>query len=168
MPITFINYAQELTYRKVTDYLTTSALFKNNLQVAANEAKFDLVYGSSRVGIRVIVWEVNPWDMPELVIVRACSCLTVGSDITLELTEYLLRENRRMRFGAFQLGDQNEIFFAHNILGGEHLDLMELQTGILAVVTIADTYDEILIERFGGSRATDIHNTDGRWINSPL
>jgi glutaredoxin-related protein len=168
MSIAFINYTQELTYRKVTDYLTTSDLFKNNLQVADNEPKFDLVYGSSRVGIRVIVWEVNPWDMPELVIVRACSCLTVGSDITPELTEYLLRENLRMRFGAFQLGDQNEIFFAHNILGGEHLDLMELQTGILAVVTIADTYDEILTERFGGSRATDSHDTAGKSINSAI
>jgi hypothetical protein len=55
-----------------------------------------------------------------------------------------------MRFGAFQLGDRNEIFFAHNILGGEHLDVIELQTCILAVVTIADTYDDILTEKFGG------------------
>jgi hypothetical protein len=98
----------------------------------------------------VLGWEVNPWETPGLTIVRACSCITVGSQITPELTEYLLRENLRMRFGAFQLGDNNEIFFAHNILGGEQLDVMELQTCILAVVTIADTYDDILTAKFGG------------------
>lgn len=155
MPISFTTHAQELTYRKVLEYLTTSELFKTSVQTAPDQPKFALTYGSTRVGIRVLVWEVNPWDTQELVIVRACSCVTVGSRINAELTEYLLRENLRMRFGAFQLGDHNEIFFAHNILGGESLDLMELQTCILSVVTIADTYDEILTEKFGGQRSTE-------------
>lgn len=150
MPVTFTNHTQELTYRKVAEYLTTSELFKNSVRAADNEPKFNLLYGSTKVGIRVLGWEVNPWETPELTIVRACSCITVGSHITPELTEYLLRENLRMRFGAFQLGDRNEIFFAHNILGGEQLDIMELQTCILAVVTISDTYDDILTEKFGG------------------
>ena len=150
MPITFTNHTQELTYRKVAEYLTTSELFKNSVRSAEDRPKFNVLHGAIKVGIRVLGWEVNPWDTPELTIVRACSCITVGSHITPELTEYLLRENLRMRFGAFQLGDNNEIFFAHNILGGEHLDLMELQTCILAVVTIADTYDDILTEKFGG------------------
>jgi hypothetical protein len=149
MPITFTNHTQELTYRKVSEYLTTSELFKNSVQAADDQPKFDAIYGSTKVGIRVLVWEVNPWETPELVIVRACSCITVGSHITPALTEYLLRENLHMRFGAFQLGDRNEIFFAHNILGGEYLDVMELQTCILSVVTIADTYDDILTEKFG-------------------
>lgn len=153
--LTFANHAQELTYRKVANYLTTSELFKHSVQAVSDQPKFDLIYGSTRVGIRVLVWEVNPWEIPELVIVRACSCITVGSRITLELTEYLLRENLKMRFGAFQLGDHNEIFFAHNILGGENLDLMELQTCILAVVAIADTYDDLLTEKFGGQRSTE-------------
>jgi hypothetical protein len=150
MPITFTNHTQELTYRKVAEYLTTSELFKNSVRSTDNQPKFNLRYGSTKVGIRVLGWEVNPWDTPELTIVRACSCITVGSQIVPELTEYLLRENLRMRFGAFQLGDNNEIFFAHNILGGEQLDVMELQTCILAVVTISDTYDDILTEKFGG------------------
>lgn len=153
--LTFTNHTQELTYRKIANYLTTSELFKDSVQAVADQPKFDVIYGSTRVGIRVLVWEVNPWDIPELVIVRACSCITVDSRITPELTEYLLRENLRMRFGAFQIGDQNEIFFAHNILGGENLDLMELQTCILAVVTIADTYDDLLVEKFGGQRSTE-------------
>lgn len=157
MPLSFVNHTQELTYHKVLEYLTTSELFKETVQAVADQPKFELVYGSTRIGIRVLVWEVNPWDTQELVIVRACSCVTVGSRITAELTEYLLRENLRMRFGSFQLGDHDEIFFAHNILGGENLDLMELQTCILSVVTIADTYDEILTAQFGGYRSTDTY-----------
>lgn len=155
MPISFANHTQELIYQKVAEYLTTSNLFQSSFQAASDQPKFNLIYGSTRVGIRVLVWEVNPWDTQELVIVRACSCVTVGSRINAELTEYLLRENLRMRFGAFQLGDLNEIFFAHNILGGENLDLPELQTCILSVVTIADTYDEVITTRFGGQRARD-------------
>jgi hypothetical protein len=155
MSIAFTHRAQELTYRKIASYLTTSELFKDKVQMAEDEPKFEITYGSTKVGIRVLVWEVNPWDTPELVLVRACSCITVGSSITAELTEYLLRENLRMRFGAFQLGDHNEIFFAHNILGGDNLDLMELQTCILSVVTIADTYDDILTAKFGGHRALE-------------
>jgi hypothetical protein len=90
MPITFTNHTQELTYRKVSEYLTTSELFKNSLRSAEDRPKFNLIYGSIEVGIRVLGWEVNPWETPELVIVRACSCITVGSHITPELTEYLL------------------------------------------------------------------------------
>jgi hypothetical protein len=131
-------------------FLFTSIGLAITLFIETYRPKFNLIYGSIKVGIRVLGWEVNPWETPELAIVRACSCITVGSHITLELTEYLLRENLRMRFGAFQLGDNNEIFFAHNILGGEQLDVMELQTCILAVVTIADTYDDILTAKFGG------------------
>ena len=35
------------------------------------------------------------------------------------------------------------------------MDLMELQTCILSVVTIADTYDDLIIQKFGGQRACD-------------
>jgi len=167
MPITFTNHTQELTYRKVSEYFTTSELFKNSVRAATDRPKFNLLYGSIKVGIRVLGWEVNPWETPELVIVRACSCITVGSQISLELTEYLLRENLRMRFGAFQLGDNNEIFFAHNILGGEQLDVMELQTCILAVVTIADTYDDILAAKFGGVSSRIARTVVGSELTPP-
>jgi len=46
--------------------------------------------------------------------------------------------------------------FANSILGGENMDLMELQTRILSVVTIADTYDDIITEKFVNGRLTSI------------
>jgi len=43
--------------------------------------------------------------------------VTVGTRIDAELMQYLLSENRRMRFGAF-LEAQNQVLFANSILGG--------------------------------------------------
>jgi hypothetical protein len=80
---------------------------------------------------------------------------TIGSNIDHELMHFLLTENRRMRFGAFHLDDANQVLFAESVLGGENMDLMELQTCILSVVTIADTYDDVIAQRFGGQRAID-------------
>jgi len=57
--------------------------------------KFDLTYGSTRVAVEVLAWEVHPWDTREA-IVKACSCVTVGTRIDAELMQYLLSENRRM------------------------------------------------------------------------
>lgn len=151
----FTNTAQEITYRKVSDYLQNSSLFKDTMQIAVDQPRFNLHYGSAQVEIDVLPWEVHPWETGELAIVKACSCVTVGSQLDLALTEYLLQENQRMRFGAFQLTNDGEILFAHSVLGGESMDMMELQTCILCVVTIADTYDDIIAEKFGGQRAAD-------------
>ncbi|WNZ25652.1 hypothetical protein HJG54_24320 [Leptolyngbya sp. NK1-12] len=155
MTISFTNPIQALTYRKVEDYLTTSILFRDALQVATNQPSFYVTYGSALISVEVLAWDVHPWESGDLAIVKACSCVTVDSQVNAALMHYLLLENSRMRFGAFQLGNANEILFAHSVLGGENMDLMELQTCILSVVTIADTYDDIIVEKFGGQRAVD-------------
>jgi len=155
MAISFASQTQELTYTKVADYLKTSTLFQNAVDSSHTEPRFDLTYGSAHVAVEVLTWDVHPWDERELAIVRACSCVTVGSDLGLELMDFLLAENHRMRFGAFHRGPEGEVFFSHAVLGGEGMDLMELQTCILSVVTIADTYDDLIVEKFGGQRAVD-------------
>ena len=155
MSVSFSHPVQEVTYHKVEEYLTTSQLFKDALQVAIDQPNFYVTYGSALIDVNVMSWEVHPWETGELAIVRACSCITVESRIDAELMQYLLSENRRMRFGSFQLGRQNEILFAHSVLGGESMDLVELQTCILSVVTIADTYDDLLMQKFGGQRGID-------------
>jgi len=48
------------------------------------------------------------------------------------------------------------------------MDLMELQTRILSVVTIADTYDDIITEKFGGQRAVDLHLLENHLRNQQL
>ncbi|MGG6296248.1 T3SS (YopN, CesT) and YbjN peptide-binding chaperone 1 [Leptolyngbya sp. AN02str] len=155
MPLEFATETQAHTYDKVKDYLNKSNLFKDTMRTAADEPRFHLTYGSAHVDVEILDWEVHPWEERELTIVKAWSCVTIGSQMSAELMEFLLNENHRMRFGAFQLGKQGEIFFAHSVLGGESMDLMELQTCILSVVTIADTYDDLITQKFGGQRACD-------------
>jgi hypothetical protein len=182
MTLTFANSVQRLTYEKVSDYLSTSLLFKQALRAGLNQPKFEIAYGSALIQVEVWPWEVHPWETGDLATVRAASCVTIGSRIDQELMGYLLSENSRMRFGAFYLGadsgfslepaldrtpdqangDQGdhqvgEVWFAHSVLGGENMDLMELQTCILSVVTMADTYDDLIVERFGGQLGVDWH-----------
>lgn len=160
MPLIFQSQVQELTYRKVNDYLRGSALFKDTLRAATEHPKFDVMYGSTLVEIEVLPWEVHPWEEADLATVRATSCVTIGSSINFDLMHFLLLENRRMRFGAFHLDESGQVLFAESVLGGENMDLMELQTCILSVVTIADTYDDLIAERFGGQRAIDRRGTE--------
>jgi hypothetical protein len=155
MPITFVSDVQALTYSKVVDYLRGSQLFRERLRSYGDYPKFDLLYGSTLVEVEVLPWEVHPWEKADLATVRATSCVTIGSTVNQDLMHFLLTENRRMRFGAFHLDEAGQVLFAESVLGGENMDLMELQTCILSVVTIADTYDDMIAERFGGHRAVD-------------
>ncbi|NMF85948.1 hypothetical protein [Nodosilinea sp. P-1105] len=155
MALSFVSTVQALTYTKVADYLQNSSLFQNSLRAYPDRPKFDILYGSTLVEVEVLPWEVHPWEKADLATVRATSCVTIGSTINQDLLYFLLAENRRMRFGAFHLDEANQVLFAESVLGGENMDLMELQTCILSVVTIADTYDDIIAQRFGGYRALD-------------
>jgi hypothetical protein len=154
--LVFDHATQELTYHSVKDYLQSSPLFQCSLEMSTHRPRFQVSYGSAQVDIEVSNWAFHPWNVAQdMAIVTASSCVTQGSTITPELTEYLLRENRRMRFGGFQLDETSNIWFSHSILGGDHMDLMELQSCILAVVTIADHYDDALVEAYGGKRSID-------------
>ncbi len=155
MTLSFQSTVQGLTYQKVLDYLQGAALFKDTLRTYPDQPKFDVLYGSALIEIEVFPWEVHPWDEADLATVRATSYVTVGSNLDCDLMQFLLTENRRMRFGAFHLDEAGQVVFSESILGGENMDLMELQTCILSVVTIADTYDDIIASKFGGQRASD-------------
>lgn len=155
MPMQFVNPVQELTYEKVAHYLKGTALFQNALRQYNEQPKFDILYGSALIEVEVLPWEIHPWQEGDLAAVRATSCVTVGSALERELMIFLLTENRRMRFGAFHLDEAGQVVFSESVLGGENMDLMELQTCILSVVTIADTYDDIIVQKFGGNRASD-------------
>lgn len=155
-PLVFDHIAQELTYQSVQEYLQSSPLFKDSLAIVPDRPRFQVLYGSAQVDIEVSNWAFHPWNADrDMAIVTASSCVTRGSSVTSDLTQYLLRENRRMRFGGFQLDEDLNVWFAHSILGGDHMDLTELQSCILAVVTIADNYDDALVEKYGGKRAID-------------
>ncbi|MDA0673839.1 MAG: YbjN domain-containing protein [Cyanobacteria bacterium] len=160
MALSFENPVQATTYQKVETYLKQSHLFQNALRADPQLPKFDILYGSTLVEIEVLSWQDHPWQSADMAIVRATSCVTVGSSVNHDLMHFLLSENRRMRFGAFHLDEAGQVRFAESVLGGDNMDLRELQTCILAVVTIADTYDDLIAEKFGGYRAIDRINPE--------
>lgn len=138
--IPFSHDAQALTYRKVEQYLTQSELFRQTLQPDPTQPRFAITYEGAIVIVDILSWEVHPWEAGDLAIVKASSRVQCDVPVDERLLRGLLQENARARFGAFQLDDQNCVVFADTILGGEGMDVMELQTCILAVVTIASTY----------------------------
>ncbi|HOD05119.1 MAG TPA: YbjN domain-containing protein, partial [Anaerolineaceae bacterium] len=80
--------------------------------------------------------------------------VVTGVELTPDLMHFLLRENDRMRFGAFGVDQDNDIFFEHTIVGST-CDMEELKSSVLAVVYTADQYDDQIIQKWGGQRAVD-------------
>lgn len=144
MALTFVNHAQELTYQRVLDYLNTS-MFTDSMHVLEDAPKFNLLYKETTlIEVEVLPWEIHPWEDSELAVVRASSHITVGSTVDADLIQFLLAENRKMRFGAFQLDEVGQILFVHSILGGENMDVLELESCVLSVAAIATRYDDII------------------------
>lgn len=159
----FQNTAQKLTYQKVEDYLNHS-MFRRSMRADADAPRFDLLYKQSTlIEVEVQAWDVHPWEDSELAIVRAASRIAIVRQIhssNLNLSAFLLAENRKMRFGAFHIDEAGQISFSHTILGGENMDLMELQTCILSVAAIAATYVEILLNQFAEQVLIPASGTD--------
>ncbi|MBT9315573.1 type III secretion system chaperone family protein [Leptothoe spongobia] len=149
----FTNSAQELTYERLQGYLNSSP-FKQTVQANQEKPYFDLIYqNTTLIELRVLPWETHPYPNMELAIVRASSCVAVGCGPELALLRFLLDENRKMRFGAFQTDEAGTVFFANRILGGEHMDPTELEVCLLSVGAISTRYSDIIIDKFDGQRA---------------
>jgi len=68
--------------------------------------------------------------------------------------QFLLRKNDDMRFGAFGLDRDMDIFFEHTIVGST-CDKEELRATVMAVLQTADKYDDEIVAKWGGERAVD-------------
>jgi len=110
-----------------------------------------------RVGVAVgsafAVVSIHPWADEEATVATRAYVVT-GAKADADLYEWLLRKNDEMRFGAFGIDDEGDIFFKHSILGST-MDKDELKASVLAVVMTADTNDDDIIRRWGGKRALD-------------
>jgi hypothetical protein len=66
----------------------------------------------------------------------------------------LLMENGTLRFGAFGIDSEKDIFFEHTIVGST-CDKEELRASVMAVVTNSDDYDDKIVAKWGGQTARD-------------
>lgn len=105
------------------------------------------------VGSAIAQVAVYPWGNDDATIcTRAYVVMNV--ELTPDLMRYLLTANDRMRFGAFGVDDDGDIFFEHSIVGST-CDREELKASVMAVATTADRLDDEIVAKWGGERAMD-------------
>ena len=106
----------------------------------------DFVIGSGSAP----VW-IRPIELPgDRTGVHIWSITNVDVRVDDELTRFLVTENGRLVFGAFELADDQPTVAVGHTLLGEFLNRKELEVAIAAVGTTADHYDGLVKERFGG------------------
>ncbi len=139
----FQTQAQQACYEKIVPWM--QQLFGTFALPRQDAPVYGVVVGSALAQVAV-----SPWGQDESTITTRAYLVT-GAELTPDLLLYLLRENDRMRFGAFGIDVDNDIFFEHTILGAT-ADMVELRSSVMAVVITADQYDDSIIERWGGTR----------------
>ena len=142
----FQTETQKKVYDKVAQILKDE--FGKTATARDDGPSFVLRNGSAYV--QVTVTPINE----QYTTVRAHSWVVTGVENTPELLQYLLKENLNVRFGAFGVDDVGDICFTHAILG-ETLETPTLMYTLMGVASVADDYDDKIMGRFGGQRASD-------------
>ncbi|MCJ7625253.1 MAG: YbjN domain-containing protein [Anaerolineaceae bacterium] len=113
----------------------------------------DAPFFGINIGSTFVHVGVYPWGEEEATITARAYVVT-GVEVTSGLMEFLLKENDTMRFGAFGLDKDSDVFFQHTIVGST-CDADELKNSVLAVGYTADKYDDQIVRHWGGERAAD-------------
>lgn len=141
----FESKVQESCYEKILGWMRE--IFGDILVCSPDEPEIGVVVGSAYAQTRVL-----PFGDDALIAARAY--LVTGVEPRMDLYEFLLHENEKMLLGGFGVDQDGSIFFQHCILGST-CDPPELRATVTAVTLIADRYDDEIVTRWGGSRATD-------------
>lgn len=139
----FQSQAQQACYEKVAVWL--DELFGVLCKARVDLPIFGVLAGSVLAQVGISAWGEND------VTVTTRAYLVTDVELTPDLLIFLLQENQQMRFGAFGIDSENDIFFEHAILGTT-LEKTELLSSVLAVASTADQYDERIIAQWGGTR----------------
>lgn len=142
----FQTEAQKECYEKVLPWL--KEMFGVFVMVREDAPVVGLMIGSALASIGI-----SPWGNDDSTIAVRAYVVT-GVEMTQDLMAYLLHENDRMRFGAFGVDKDDDIFFCHTIVGST-CDKEELKASVMAVVMTADEQDDKIIAKWGGQRAVD-------------
>lgn len=144
--------AHKACYEKIRPML--KELFGEMLMEREDRPSFALPHGSTMVQVAIF-----PWGKDDATIgVRAY--VVMGAELTPELLLFLLEKNSQLRFGAFGIDSDKDIFFEHTICGLT-CDKAEIRASIMAVAITADKFDDEIIARWGGQTAI------GRMTNRP-
>ena len=148
----FETAVQEETFHKLKEYL--SELFDEPYYDPENN-HFYVRYGTT-----VLEISVDPYGEEESVVGIMSYCVQ-DVEVEEELLVGLLELNHQLTCGHFSLVG-TDIFFAHTLFG-KNLDARDLLRAITAVATVADDYDDRIVQRYGGQTALErIQDTGGR------
>lgn len=144
----FKTQAQQDCYERIRPWLKESF---GDFAVERDEAP---AFAITHVGTQLTHVVVYPWgDDDSVVSVRSWVVTDISE--SSELDSYLVRENAKMRFGAFGIDQDGDVVFEHAIVGST-CDKGELKASVLAVMLTADKYDEEIVSRWGGRTALDV------------
>ena len=137
---------QQATYEKILPWM--KEMFGEFTWVRNDVPLIGVVVGSALAQAGV-----HPWGTDDATICTRAYVVS-GAELTPDLLYFLLRTNADMRFGAFGVDDDGDIFFEHTIVGST-CDKGELKSSVMAVVRTADDYDDKIVARWGGQRALE-------------
>ena len=138
--------AQKETFEKVRPWM--KEIFGEFAVEREDAPSFGIMIGTAYAQTGVF-----PWGKDDATITTRAYVVT-GTELAADLLLYLLNENDRVRFGAFGVDQEKDIFFEHTIVGST-CDKEELKASVLAVIMTADQYDEKIVAKWGGQTARD-------------
>lgn len=154
----FVTDVQRACFEKVVEYV--KEVFGDSASIAEEVPMVSVVFGSAVTFVSVL-----PMTDDEAVVATR-AVVVAGAQITPDLAVFLLRANASMGFGAFGLWPGGDIVLEHNLLGTT-LDKGELRTSIVTITTMADRFDDEIVERWGGERALDRMDGLSRLMSEP-
>lgn len=141
---TFHTPCQEDVYSAVGSML--DELVDEHFDDAAH-CDYYLKYGTTLLEIAIVPY------LEDNAVIKVRAFCVQGVESTSELMTELLRLNAQIPLGSFSLVDGN-VYFEHGFLGRD-LVAEQLVASLNSVATIADEYDEWIIDRWGGTTALD-------------
>jgi hypothetical protein len=140
----FHTKCQEEVYRTVKSHLDD--LVEEHFDDAAH-CDFYLKYGST-----VLEISIEPYEEDDAV-VEILAFVVQDAEPSFDLMRELLQINSEVSLGAFSV-DGRDIFYSHSFLG-RRLQAEQLIASLEIVATIADEYDEQIVQKYGGVTALD-------------
>jgi hypothetical protein len=144
--VNFQTESQQSCYTKLADWLPQVS----NCIVSPSTGNpiFSLQLGSA-----LVLVEVRPFREAESII-YIWTYVATEVEVTNDLLLYLLNQNDGFRFGGFSMADDGDIRFHVSLLGAS-CQQNEFNLALTEVLESADRYDDIIVERWGGRRASD-------------
>jgi len=112
--------------------------------IEGKDGDFSIFYEAVRVIICPREWTDGR------TIVRIFSIINLDVPESGELFKFLSTENHKLLLGHFSYDEDNlAVWFCHVLLGNE-MSMQEFITTISAIAVMADKYDDLIKQRFGG------------------